>query len=89
MKVTETNDQRICEATEPSEKAMAVRDAIINACMEQGVAPSEIFPVLGEAIIRVLVSCAQTLGYDEVSYVHSFGGGLATCELEFKKTEGN
>lgn len=68
----------------PTEKGAAVRDAIINACKEHGVAPSEIFPVLGEAIIRILVISAQVLGYDEVSYVHNFGDGLANCELEFK-----
>ena len=85
MKVTETKDEIICEATDPSEKAMAVRQAIIDACSEQNVSPAEIFPVLGEAVIRVLTSCAGVLGFDEVSYVHSFGKGLATCELEFKE----
>jgi hypothetical protein len=85
MKVTETKDTMVCEAMEPSEKAMAICDAISNACKENDVAPSEIFPVLGEALIRVLVNCAGVLGYDEVSYVHCFGKGLATCELEFKE----
>ena len=85
MKVTETKDTMIYEATEPSEKAMAVSQAIIDACSEQKVSPTEIFPVLGEAVIRVLVNCAEVLGYDEVSYVHCFGKGMATCELEFKE----
>ena len=85
MKVTETKDVMVCEATEPSEKAMAVSNAIIDAGKENGVAPSEIFPGLGEAVIRVLVNCAEVLGYDEVSYVHCFGKGLATCELQFKE----
>ena len=85
MKVTETKNQMIYEVTEPSEKAMAVRQAIIDACSEQNVSPAEIFPVLGEAVIRVLTSCAEVLGFDEVSYVHGFGDGLATCELEFKE----
>ena len=84
MKVTETKEEKVCEATEPSEKAMAVSQAITDACREHNVSPSEIYPVLGEALIRVLVNCAEVLGYDEVSYVHCFGKGLATCELEFK-----
>ena len=85
MKVTETKDVMVCEATEPSEKAMAVSNAIIDACSEQKVSPAEIFPVLGEAVIRILVNCAGVLGYDEVSYVHCFGKSLATCELQFKE----
>ena len=85
MKVTETKDTMVCEATEPSEKAMAVSNAITDVCREQNVSPAEIFPVLGEAVIRVLVNCAEVLGYDEVSYVHCFGKGMATCELEFKE----
>ena len=85
MKVTKTKDETIYEATEPSEKAMAVRDAIIDACSEQYISPEEIYPILGEAIVHLLICCAQTLGYDEVSYVHSFGEGLATCDLEFKE----
>ena len=85
MKVTETKDTMIYEATEPSEKAMAVSNAIIDACREHNVSPAEIFPVLGEAVIRVLVNCAVVLDYDEVSYVHCFGKGLATCELKFKE----
>lgn len=83
MKLTETKDEIIYEGIEPSEKAMAVRDAIIDACSEQNVSPEEVFPVLGEAIVHLLVCCAQASGYDEVSYVHSFGEGLATCELKF------
>lgn len=84
MKVTETKDTIIVEGTEPSEKAMAVRDAIIDACIEQNVYPEEIYPVLGEAIVSLLASTAQILGYDEESYVHNFGEGLVTCKLEFK-----
>ena len=85
MKITKTKDEIIVEGTEPSEKAMAVRDAIIDACIEQNVYPEEIYPVLGEAIVSLLASTAQVLGYDEESYVHNFGEGLATCELEFKE----
>ena len=85
MKVTKTKDETIYEATEPSEKAMAVRDAIIDACIEQNVYPEDIYPVLGEAIICLLVFTAQVLGYDEESYVHNFGEGLATCEVKLKK----
>ena len=85
MKVTETKDVMVCEATEPSEKAMAVRDAIIDACIEQNVYPEEIHPVLGEAIVSLLAFSAQILGYDEESYVHNFGEGLATCKLQFKE----
>ena len=85
MKITETKDKIIYEGIEPSEKAMAVRDAIIDACIEQNVYPEEIYPILGEAIVRLLTITAQILGYDEESYVHNFGEGLATCELEFKE----
>ena len=85
MKLTETKDEIIYEGMEPSEKAMAVYDAILDVCIEQNVSPAEIFPVLGEAVIRVLVNCAVVLDYDEVSYVHCFGKGLATCELKFKE----
>jgi hypothetical protein len=84
MKVTETKDEIIYEVMEPSEKAMAVRDAIIDACIEQNVSPAEIYPILSEAIVRLLVISAQTLGYDVESYVHNFGKGLATCEIKFK-----
>lgn len=85
MKLTETKDEIIYEGMEPSEKAMAVCDAILDACIEQNVSPAEIFPIFGEAITRLLVITAQVLGYDEESYVHSFGEGLATCEIEFKE----
>ena len=85
MKVTETKDTMVCEATEPSEKAMAVSNAITDVCREQNVSPAEIFPIFGEAITRLLVITAQVLGYDEESYVHSFGEGLATCVIKQKK----
>ena len=85
MKITETKDKIIVEGTEPSAKAMAVRNAIIDVCIEQNVYPEEIYPVFSEAIVSLLASTAQVLGYDEESYVHNFGKGLATCELQFKE----
>ena len=87
MKVTKTKDEIIVEGTEPSAKAMAVRDAIIDACIEQNVYPEEIYPVLGEAIVSLLAFTAQVLGYDEESYLHNFGEGLATCKLKEQEDE--
>jgi hypothetical protein len=87
---TVTKDGEIHVITEPTEAAYNVSKAIIETMREAKVTPVEVMAVLGEAIIRTLVPIAQYLECDEEEYIHCFGEGLATCELQLKKkTKGN
>ena len=83
MKKKELADGVEYTINEPSEKALIISDALCDVCKKVELHPDEIFPILGEAIIRTLIPVADTLGYDRNSYIHCFGKGLATVEMEF------
>lgn len=69
-------------AEKPTDKAVSVVKALIDAMVESGVDPEEVLPVLGEAVIRFLVPMAETMGYGRKEIVKVFGDGLATAEIE-------
>lgn len=67
---------------EPTEKAQAVAGAILDAMERTKVHPAEVMPVLGEAVIEFLHAFADTVGYEPLSVIKSFGEGIYTAELE-------
>lgn len=89
MKKKELADCVEYTINEPSEKALIISDALFDACKKVNLNPEEVYPILGEAIIRTLIPVADALGYDRNSYVHCFGKGLATVEMEFNNEHGD
>ena len=66
----------------PTDKAVVVVKALVDAMVESGVEFEEVLPVLGEAVIRFLVPMAETMGYGRKEIVKVFGEGLATAEID-------
>lgn len=80
-----TREVVIYHSEQPSDVSKALTGAILHILECEGVHPDGVLPVLAEGIIRTLVPIAETLGIEPVVYVHNFGEGIATCELELKE----
>lgn len=87
MKIIKTENGIECQINEPTAKAVAVRDAIIDTMKKENVQPEEVLPVLGEAVIEFLVIMAGVTGVDEISLIKCFGEGIVTAQIEVTRKE--
>lgn len=72
---------------EPTIKAKAVIDYLVTGMQVSQVAPKEIMPVLGETVIRFLITVADICGYDKKDIVKSFGEGIMNAQIEFNEEQ--
>ena len=87
LKIEKNAEGMDCHIDGPTEKAAIVRDAIIRAMRVMDVKGDEVMPVLGEAVIEFLIVIAKACNEDELELIRSFGEGIYTAQVEFKKNK--
>ena len=87
MKKKETKDGIEYTIEGPTKAAQDLKNEIIKSMAASRVKGDEVLPVLGEAVIEVLITISNIVGDDPMGLIKCFGEAIYTAELALKKKE--